>query len=114
MNAKTLIDSTPTHNFEFSKFWKSNSSQVNSFNNFDRGDKVLGVTSFNCPKLSFAPRTTRSFVGEKENKHPSGYNNLLPSYTPTNDYLKQININKVKNTATEKADVFRNLGIQFL
>ena len=98
MNAQTLIDSTETFG-NFQVFFKSNSSQVNSFNNFDRGDK---------------------FVARKETKHPqvlhkgSTSDPSPHSLMPRTDYLKQININKVKNTATAKADVFRNLGIKFL
>ena len=36
----------------------------------------------------------------------------LPSSLPQTDILTQININNVQNTATAKADVFRDMGIE--
>jgi hypothetical protein len=40
MNAQTLLDSTPSQTFEFSTFWKSNSSQVNT-NSHQEDDKFV-------------------------------------------------------------------------
>jgi hypothetical protein len=40
MNAQTLLDSTPSQTFEFSTFWKSNSSQVNT-NSHQEDDRFV-------------------------------------------------------------------------
>ena len=104
MNAQTLIDSTPSQTFEFSTFWKSNSSQVNT-NSHQEGDEFVARQGNNKEH----PATSSEGL---YTSYPLDTNSSLMPQTP--DLLSKININNIKNTETFKGDVIRSMGIEVL